>query len=410
MRKSIVFFFGKRFLKSKRSLVLPHISVVMSSLAICVSVSILIIVTSVMNGFSKELIGKILGLNSHITIYSSSNTFNDLSKINKRLRSIDGVKLVFPVINGSGMVVNRDESIGIFVKGMQKNDIRNNKDLNQSLITNLDDFNGYSVILGKGVARQIMVKKGDYVNLIVPIVAKTMFGTFPRQVKLKVIGVLSSNSQQYDNYMAIIPFETAKDIFSIKDGASSIEIMTNDPENLKEVESKISKIGKYYISDWKMENSGLLHALKVESNVMSLILGLFVVISVFTIFAVIRMMVKSKERDIAILKAHGISNSEIGKMFFIVGFAICVAGMILGNFLGILFALNVDDIRLFLENILHTTLLDGDIYLLSNLPSKIIVSDIIKINLFTFILSLFCIYFSIKRNTKINVVEILRNN
>jgi lipoprotein-releasing system permease protein len=296
------------------------------------------------------------------------------------------------------------------VKGMQKNDIRNNKDLNKSLITNLDDFNDYSIILGKGVVRQIMAKKGDYVNLIVPIVAKTMFGTFPRQVKLKVVGVLGSNSQQYDNYMAIIPFETAKDIFSIKDGASSIEIMTNDPENLKEVESKISKIGKYYISDWKMENSGLLHALKVESNVMSLILGLFVVISVFTIFAVIRMMVKSKERDIAILKAHGISNSEIGKMFFIVGIVICATGMIFGNFLGILFALNVDDIRLFLENILHTTLLDGDVYLLSNLPSKIIVSDIIKINVFTFVLSLICILFSIKRNTKINVVEILRNN
>ena len=121
-------------------------------------------------------------------------------------------------------------------------------------------------------------------------------------------------------------------------------------------------------------------------------------------------MIKSKERDIAILKAHGISDFQVGKMFFIVGIAICMFGMLFGNFVGIMFALNVDKIRIFFEDLFHSTLLDGDIYLLSHLPSRIIVDDIIRINIFVFISALVCIYFSIKRNIKINITETLRNN
>ena len=410
MRNNIVLFFGQRFLKAKGT-ILPHLSVLMSSLAIMISVAILIIVTSVMNGFSADLIEKILGLNSHITVYPrNSDKLVNYSKITREIQTIDGVKLTFPVISGSGMIVKDDASIGLFIKGMTANDIKSNKDLMKSITANLSNFDkNYNIILGKGIARQLKVKKGNDVDLIVPVLARTMVGTFPRQVKMKVVGFINSHSQQYDNYMAIISFNAGRAIFGTE-GASSVEIITNNPEDLGVIESKISKRNKYYISDWKSENSGLLHALKVESSVMSLILGLFVIISVFTIFAVIRMMIKSKERDIAILKAHGISDFQVGKMFFIVGIVICMFGMLFGNFVGIVFALNVDKIRIFLEDLFHSTLLDGDIYLLSHLPSRIIVDDIIKINIFVFISALICIYLSIKRNIKINITETLRNN
>ena len=308
------------------------------------------------------------------------------------------------------MVVKDNASAGVFIKGISKQDIKNNKDLAKTLVADIDTFSGYKIILGKDIARQLRVRKGDEISLIVPIVANTMFGMVPRQVRLKVAGVINSHSQQYDNYMAIIPFSAGQRIFNVKNNATSFEIITNNPENLDHITRDIAKMKKFYITTWQMENDALLHALKVESNVMSLILGLFLVIAIFTIFAVIRMMIKAKERDIAILKAHGVSNKQIGRIFFIVGLVICMSGMIFGNIIGIAFALNVDDIRLFLEGLLHTKLLDGDVYLLSNLPSRVIKSDIIKINIFAFFMSLFCVYFSIKRNVKIDVVKTLRNN
>lgn len=409
MENNIVLFFGRRFLKAKGA-IFPHLSVLMSSLAITISVAVLIIVTSVMNGFSADLIEKILGLNSHITVYPRNNKLVNFSKIIREIKTIDGVKLAFPVISGSGMIVKDDVSIGLFIKGMTAEDIKKNKDLIKSIKADLSKFNkNYNIILGKGIARQLKVRNGDDVDLIVPIIAKTMFGTFPRQVKMKVVGVINSHSQQYDNYMAIISFNAGQTIFNVE-GASSVEIITNNPEDLGTIESSLLRRNEYYISDWKSDNNGLLHALKVESNVMSLILGLFVIISVFTIFAVIRMMIKSKERDIAILKAHGISDFQVGKMFFIVGMTICVFGMLFGNLVGIVFTLNVDKIRIFLEDLFHSTLLDGDVYLLSHLPSRIIIDDVVKINIFVFISALMCVYFSIKRNIKINITETLRNN
>ena len=409
MKNSIVLFFSLRFLKPKGK-IFPNLSVLMSSLAIMISIAILIIVMSVMNGFTKELIEKILGLNSHITIYSLRDNFGDIEQTQNDIQKIKGIKFAFPVVSGSGMVVKNDNSAGVFVKAIAPNDIKNNKDLSKSIIADLDNFKNYNIILGKDIARQLRVKKGDEINMIVPIVADTMFGTIPRQVRLKVAGIINSHSQQYDNYMAIIPFKAGQVIFNMKDNASSIEIVTENPEKLDDIEKEIAGMKKYYIADWKMENSALLHALKVEANVMSLILGLFVLISTFTIFAVIRMMIKSKERDIAILKAHGVSNKQIRNIFFIVGFTICITGMFFGNILGITFAVNVDRIRIFLENLFHTKLLDGDVYLLSNLPSRVIISDIIKANCFAFAVSLLCIYLSIAKNTKIDVAKTLRNN
>ena len=143
---------------------------------------------------------------------------------------------------------------------------------------------------------------------------------------------------------------------------------------------------------------------------MTLILGLFLIISMFTIFAVVRMMIKSKEREIAILKAQGISNKQICTIFFIVGITISIIGMLFGNLLGIVVAMNIDTIRIFLDNIFGTKLFDGSVYFLNNLPSRLMVNDIVKINIFSFTLSILCTIISTIKNTKIDITKTLRNN
>ena len=409
LKNNIVLFFGIRFLKPKNKF-LPNISIIMSSLAVSISIAILIIVMSVMNGFTSELIDKILGLNSHISVYSRAGNLKNIDDISKKISNINGVKMAFPVVSGSGMVINNGSSAGVFVKGISKENILENKDLRKTIIGNIDNFSGYKIILGKDIARQLNVKKGDIITMIVPIVAETMLGTIPRQVKLKLSGVIDSHSQQYDNYMAIVPFDAGQKIFSLKDTASAIEVITKDPENIDVIEIEILKLKNLFFSDWRLENDALLHALKVESNVMGLILSLFVIISTFTIFAVIRMMIKTKEREIAILQAHGISNKQIGAIFFFVGIVICLSGMLFGNLFGITFALNIDSIRLFLESVFNTKLLDGEVYLLSNLPSRLMLNDVINTNIFALLMSIFCIYLSVKRNIKIDITKTLRDS
>ena len=409
LKNNIVLFFGIRFLKPKNKFQ-PNISIIMSSLAVSISIAILIIVMSVMNGFTSELIDKILGLNSHISVYSRAGNLKNIDDISKKISNINGVKMAFPVVSGSGMVINNGSSAGVFVKGISKENILENKDLRKTIIGNIDNFSGYKIILGKDIARQLNVKKGDIITMIVPIVAETMLGTIPRQVKLKLSGVIDSHSQQYDNYMAIVPFDAGQKIFSLKDTASAIEVITKDPENIDVIEIEILKLKNLFFSDWRLENDALLHALKVESNVMGLILSLFVIISTFTIFAVIRMMIKTKEREIAILQAHGISNKQIGAIFFFVGIVICLSGMLFGNLFGITFALNIDSIRLFLESVFNTKLLDGEVYLLSNLPSRLMLNDVINTNIFALLMSIFCIYLSVKRNIKIDITKTLRDS
>ena len=412
---NIIWLFSSRFLKAKNHK-LPNLGVSMSMFAIAISIAILIIVTSVMNGFRDELLDKILGFNAHISLYKHED-FKNYIDIQQDTLKIPGVVNATPTINGAGMLIGNksgeNASAGTFVKGISQIDLINRKQLAKFVNGDLTRFHDFQVILGKDLARQIGAKINDKITLVVPIVANTMFGMIPRSVQLKVIGTIKTNAQQYDNYTLLMPFDTAQKVYNRHGIADTLEIITTDANNIDIIEGEIlTKLTNrdLWFTDWRMDNKALLNALNVEANVMALLLSLFTIISMFTIFAVIRMMIKSKEREIAILKSHGVSNKQINKIFLIIGITMALTGMLFGNLIGITLSTNIDNIRIFLETIFGTKLLDGSIYFLSNLPSKLMIADIIKINIFAFIMAILCSFLSIRKNTKIDVVSILRNN
>ena len=414
-QNNIILLFSARFLKAKNRK-LPNLGVSMSMFAIAISIAILIIVTSVMNGFRDELLDKILGFNAHISIYKHEE-FKDYIDIQNETLKLKGVVNATPTINGAGMLIGSNgankQSAGTFVKGISQIDLLKREQLAKFVKGDLTRFYGFQVVLGYDLARQIGAKINDRITLVVPIVAPTMFGMIPRSVQLKVVGVIKTNAQQYDNYTLLMPFDTAQKVFNRSGVADNLEIITTNANEIDKVEDEIiTKLSKknLWLSDWRMENRALLNALNVEANVMALLLSLFTIISMFTIFAVIRMMIKSKEREIAILKSHGISNNQINHIFLIIGITMAITGMVLGNLIGITLSTNIDNIRLFLEKLFGTQLLDGSVYFLSNLPSKLMLGDIIKINIFAFIMAILCSFLSIRKNTKIDVVSILRNN
>ena len=409
---NVVGIFSLRFLKGKNK-ILPNIGVLMSFVAITISVAILIIVTSVMNGFRDELLEKILGFNSHITIYKKYGNFTDFQNIAQKAITSKNIISITPVVNGSGMLSTNSGSSGVVVKGISRKNIENRQDFAKYIQGDLTKFKNFSIIVGKGIARELRLHENDEVNLIVPIISNTAFGTIPRFVNLKVIGFLKTNAQQYDDYTVLLPFNTAQRVFNLQKSASALEVMTANPNDVVENTFILQKqLGEqnFFFSNWQIENQAMINALNVEANVMGLILSLFIIISMFTIFAVIRMTIKSKEREIAILKSHGISNTDINKIFLIIGLSIAICGMIIGNITGISVALNIENIRMFLEKLLNIKLLDGSVYLLSKLPSKVIIGDIVKINIFAFVMAVICTLISTYKNTKIDVISILRNN
>ncbi|MBR1428948.1 MAG: ABC transporter permease, partial [Rickettsiales bacterium] len=221
----ITWLFSLRFLRAKNHK-LPNIGIAMSMLAVSISIAILIIVTSVMNGFRDELIDKILGFNSHITVHSKQMKFVNYKEVKENLMNVDGVVSASPVVNGAGMVSNGNRSAGIFVKGMSLNELKQRKDLFKYIKGGVEEFKGLNIILGGGVANQLRVRVGDEITMIVPIVSTTMFGVVPRAVNMKVVGLLRTNAQQYDNYMAIVPFKAGQAIFNLQGEASAIEVMT----------------------------------------------------------------------------------------------------------------------------------------------------------------------------------------
>ena len=405
-------FFSFRFLRAKNHK-LPNIGIAMSMLAVSISIAILIIVTSVMNGFRDELIDKILGFNSHITVHSKQMEFVNYKEVKENVMKIDGVVSASPVVNGAGMMSNGSRSAGVFVKGISLKELKQRKDLFKYIKGGVEEFKGLNIILGGDVANQLRARIGDEITMIVPIVATTMFGVVPRAVNMKVVGLLRTNAQQYDNYMAIVPFKAGQAIFNLQEQASAIEVMTRNPNDINGVELDILKVNEdknVRLVDWYMENGALLNALNVEANVMALILSLFTIISMFTIFAIIRMMITSKEREIAILKSHGISNKQIRNIFLVVGMVVAVSGMVLGNVIGITVSLNIDNIRVAIEKLFGTKLLDGSVYFLANLPSRLMLADIIKTNIFALVMAFVCTLISSRKSTKIDITATLRNN
>lgn len=415
MRKSIVFAIGLRYLRSKSWTYLPSIGVTMSSLSIALSVAILIIVTSVMNGFHEELLNKILGFNSHITLADRYDTLNEKdAKIDaKSLKSLTETESVTLTAIGQGMLFANKVSSGVMIKGISYDDLLLRNDIVKSISGEVDLFkkDEFSAVIGIDLANNLGIGTGDTANLVIPIIMPTMFGIIPRYKTIKIAGIMNTGAQQYDSMFLLMPISGVQKLYNMDGKISNIEIMLKDISSLRSVEQTIKNHDaskKYRIINWEMENRPLIGALKTEASVMRLILGSFMVLSIFSIFAIISMMIYNKEREIAILQSTGFTQAHIIAVFFISGISISILGIILGNIFGIIIAQNIETIRLYIENAMNIKILDSSVYLMSRFPSKIVKSDLYAINICCFVLSIIASILPARKAVKKSIADVLR--
>jgi lipoprotein-releasing system permease protein len=378
-----------------------------SMVGIALGVSSLIIIMSVMNGFQDELRTRILGVASHIEITSSNNTLAHWEDVTKKLQGFSEVKGSAPYIDGQGMLVSEYGSQGIMLRGISSELEGNVDDLEKKVkVGHLSDLKAgtFNIILGIDAAKQLGIVVGDKINILIPQGSYTPAGTFPRMRQFNVVGIFEIGMYEYDSGMALMNLEDAQKFFQMHDTVSGVRVKIDDlflaPAVTQRLSNKLSESGLFYISDWTKKHSNFFSAVKMEKRVMFIILTLIIAVAAFNIVSTLVMAVTDKRSDIAILRTYGAKPKSILYIFIIQGSLIGIIGTLAGAFFGIAISLNIQVIVPFMEHLFNVQFLSKDIYYISEVPSKLLLTDIIAITSISILLTILAtIYPSIKASS-----------
>ena len=368
-------FIAFRYLSSKRKEGFISVIAWFSLIGIALGVATLIIVMSVMNGFRTELLTRILGLNGHITVYDRQAPIQDFGQLALRIGEIPSVLYVTPQIQGQAMIMIDGKATGVLVRGLDPLILRNKNLIAKNIIAGeLKEFgNGPDIAIGARLAERIGAGPGDKVLMISPSSSTTAVGSIPRMKTFEIVAIFKVGMYEYDNTFAYLPLANAQLFFKSGNSVNALEIEIKDPKKVEVLREKLKTIlsENRYALDWKQRNSSFFNALKVERNVMFLILTLIILVAAFNIISSMIMLVYDKTSSIAILRTMGASRATITRIFFVAGISVGVFGTAAGLALGILFCLNIESIRGLMEYLTGTELFSAEIYFLSNLPAEI---------------------------------------
>ena len=376
-----------RNLKPKKKEGFLKVISIFSFLGIMLGVATLIIVMSVMNGFRTELTEKILGFNPHITIkpYSNSITENFYLDLKNKYKKAKIVKSLY----GEGVIITSNTAKGVLVRGINKNQIKE-LDLFQNNIIDgeISNFNNGRIIIGKHLAIELGVVVGDKINLMSSTSSPSLFGMVPKQSSYKIISVFSSGLYEYDKNVIFFNLNDSLSFFEKTDDDINLDIYLKDPLNADVYKNEIQEINPgLFVNSWSDQNKSFLSALKVERNVMFLILTLIIIVAAFNIISGLTILIKNKTKEIAILKALGLSKKSIVKSFFLTGFTIGLTATIAGVILGVTFSIYIEEIRQFLSSVFNLQIFPEDVYFLDEMPSEINAKSILSISLFSIIVT-----------------------
>ena len=367
LEKEITF----RYLKTRKKDGFLNIISIFSFIGISLGVAVLIIVMSVMNGFRAELINKIVGFNAHVTVKPYENSIN-LDKLNN-----DNLKLISKELilsnSGEAIVINGDYIKGLVLRGYNSKDFPKLDVVKKGeIVGEVNKLTRNSISIGKELSFNLDLGVGDRLSIMSSAGIETIIGNLPKQETFIVSSIFDSGLADFDANIAFINLDTLENFFNFEKDNRNLEIYLNNPSNIDEIKILIKKIfDNEFVYTWADMNSSLFSALKVERNVMFIILSLIIIVAAFNIISGLTILVKNKTKDIAILKSIGVLNKSITKIFFLVGVIIGMTATLFGIFLGVVFSLYVENLREFLSNTFNISLFPEEIYFLSTMPSEI---------------------------------------
>ena len=404
LERQIVF----RYLKTKKKDGFLNIISIFSFIGISLGVAVLIIVMSVMNGFRAELVDKIVGFNSHIII-QSNDIKNDLKLTNsKNIKNLSSSTLESSM--GEVVLINKNFTKGLSLRGYKVNDFKKLeifKNIDFSKNNKIFDKNNISI--GKELSFDLGLNVGDNVLLMSPIGEDTIIGNLPKQEVYKISYIFESGLLEFDQNVAFVNINSLANLLNQDVTNRNIEVYLKSPLEIENAKIEFQKIfTKNFIYTWADLNRSLFSALKVERNVMFIILSLIIIVAAFNIISGLTILVKNKTRDIAILKSIGVLNKSIYKIFFLIGFYIGLTATIFGVIIGVLFSIYIENIRTFLSQIFDISLFPEEIYFLSKMPSEINIQSIILISFCSILATTIVSIFPAKKASKLDPIKALK--
>ena len=399
---------SSRNLRPKKKEGFLKIISIFSFLGIALGVAILIIVMSVMNGFKNELTKKILGLNPHIVIEPNSfNIDNEyILRIKKKFTDVSLSK----TYSGEGVAISNDKAKGLILKGVNVEEEKIKEFFKKNLTSGkIENFKNNSVFIGTELAFNLNLKEGESINLMSSAFIATPLGGLPKQENFKIAGTFNTGFLEFDQNIVFLNIQDALSIFDKSPKDQNIELYLTDPLKANQYKNQIEIINpNFFIYTWADLNKSLFSALKVERNVMFIILTLIIIVAAFNIISGLTILIKNKTKEIAILKTLGLSNASIKKSFFLTGFSIGFLATLTGIFLGIIFSINIEKFRVFLSTVFNLEIFPADIYFLEKLPSEINFQSILIIFFLSLFVSAIASYIPANNITKMKTFRALK--
>ena len=397
-----------RNLKPKKKEGFLKVISIFSFLGIMLGVAILIIVMSVMNGFREELTQKILGFNAHISIkpYDTKITSNFYNGLKRKYNDAN----ILRTYNGEAVIITNNLAKGILIRGFDKRDIKDVNFFKKNIIDgDINDFSSGSIIIGKQLAIELGVVVGDKINIMSSSLIATPLGRIPKQSIYKISAVFSSGLYEFDKNVTFFNLEDSLSFFEKNEDDINLEFYLDNPLKADIYKEKIQKTEpNLYVFSWADLNKTFFSALKVERNVMFLILTLIIVVAAFNIISGLTILIKNKTKEIAILRSLGLSRTSIVKSFFLTGFLIGFFATIAGVALGITFSIYIEEVRQFISALTNFEIFPKDVYFLDKMPSKLSFGSIISISAFSILVTILTSLLPSLSVSKIETIKALK--
>jgi lipoprotein-releasing system permease protein len=404
LEKEITF----RFLKARKNDGFLNVISIFSFIGISLGVAVLIIVMSVMNGFRTELINKIVGFNSHITVqpYEKAININDVKKGSLELIS----KNLILSNSSEAIIIKEKSSKGVLLRGYLEDDFSKLELINnKNFVGETKKLEKNFISIGKELSFSLDLEIGDNISIMSSSGVETIIGNLPKQKTFTVISIFDSGLADFDNNIIFLNLETLEEFSNLSKDDRNLEVYLKNPQKIENQKNIVQKIFPMdLVSSWADMNKSLFSALKVERNVMFIILSLIIIVAAFNIISGLTILVKNKTKDIAILKSIGVLNNSIIKIFFLIGVIIGTSATLFGIFLGVTFSIYVESIREFISNTFNITLFPEEIYFLSTLPSEINLSSIFLISICSIFITILVSIFPAMKAAKLDPIKSLK--
>jgi len=401
-----------RYLRARRKEGFISVIAGFSFLGIMLGVATLIIVMAVMNGFRKELLDKILGLNGHLLVQPLESPLTDWKVVAERINTVAGIRLAAPIVEGQALATSPFGATGVLVRGIRSEDLTNitsiARNIKQGTLEGFDE--GQGLAIGRRLADTLSLRAGDNVTIVAAKGAITPMGTLPRTKTYRVAAVFEIGMSEYDAAFVFMPITEAQAYFNRPNDVTAIEVYTTDPDKIDVFRKNVTEAAgrPIFMVDWRQRNATFFNALQVERNVMFLILTLIVLVAALNIISGLIMLVKDKTSDIAILRTIGATQGAIMRVFLITGASIGVVGTVIGFAVGTVICMNIESIRRFISWMTNTELFSPELYFLSKLPAEMDAGETFAVVLMALTLSLLATLYPSWRAARLDPVEALR--